>query len=303
MSKQAIKSDIFLLITAIIWGFAFVAQREGMNHVGPFIFNALRFALGCFVLGPIIILARNRDSLKYRNTGRITLTGGVIAGFFLFIASTLQQIGLINTTAGKAGFITGLYVILVPIFGYFFQHRIGLRTAAGAVFAAVGLFFLSINENFSVNPGDTLVLIGAFIWAIHVLIIGKYSPHVNPFHLAFIQFGVCSLLSTIVSIFVEEFSLGKINDALIPVLYAGLVSVGIAYTLQVVAQKHAPPAHASIIMSLESVFAAVGGYLILSENFTLRQYLGCAMMLLGMFLSEVEQKNRSEVISNPRVRS
>jgi drug/metabolite transporter (DMT)-like permease len=215
------------------------------------------------------------------------LWGGSALGLALFSGASLQQIGLVYTTAGKAGFITGLYVIIVPLLGLFWRQQPKVGTWIGAVLAAVGLYFLSVTEEFTIELGDLLVLIGAFFWAAHVLIIGWLSPRINPVKLAFSQYVACSILSLMTACVIENITMLAIFQAAIPILYGGLLSVGIAYTLQVVAQREAHPAHAAILLSLEAVFAAIGGWLILGEIISARGLFGCGLMLSGMLLSQL----------------
>ncbi|MEJ2494087.1 MAG: DMT family transporter [Ignavibacteriaceae bacterium] len=288
------KSNILLLITAIIWGFAFVAQRAGMEYLGPFLFNAIRFVLGSASLIPLLIYNKKRKFKKEKLlafNNKHYVYGSIIMGIVLFIASTFQQIGIVYTDAGKAGFITGLYIILVPIFGLFVGQSTSKVTWIGAVVAIAGLYFLSVTENFTIDIGDFLVLISAIFWAAQILIVGFLSVRVDSIQLAFTQFLICSLLSFIAALFTEIINLTDIINAIIPILYAGLCSVGIAYTLQIVAQKTAHPANAAIIMSLESVFAVIGGWLVLSESIPLRGLFGCGLMLLGMIISQFPIKS------------
>ena len=288
------KSNILLLITAIIWGFAFVAQRAGMEYLGPFLFNAIRFVLGSASLIPLLIYNKKRKFKKEKLlafNNKHYVYGSIIMGIVLFIASTFQQMGIVYTDAGKAGFITGLYIILVPIFGLFVGQSTSKVTWIGAVVAIAGLYFLSVTENFTIDIGDFLVLISAIFWAAQILIVGFLSVRVDSIQLAFTQFLICSLLSFIAALFTEIINLTDIINAIIPILYAGLCSVGIAYTLQIVAQKTAHPANAAIIMSLESVFAVIGGWLVLSESIPLRGLFGCGLMLLGMIISQLPIKS------------
>jgi drug/metabolite transporter (DMT)-like permease len=215
------------------------------------------------------------------------LFGGAALGLALFSGASLQQIGLVYTTAGKAGFITGLYVIIVPLLGLFWRQQPKIGTWIGAILAAIGLYFLSVTEEFTIELGDLLVLIGAFFWAAHVLIIGWLSPRINPVKLAFSQYVACSILSLITACVIEDITMLSIFQAAIPILYGGLLSVGIAYTLQVIAQRDAHPAHAAILLSLEAVFAAIGGWLILGEIISARGLFGCGLMLSGMLLSQL----------------
>ena len=291
LKSNTIKSDMLLLLTATIWGFAFVAQRVGMDYVGPFTFNGIRFALGSLVLVPFILRNshKNESSVPKQDGGavRLIFLGGGLAGFTLFTGASLQQVGLVYTTAGNAGFITGLYVVIVPLLGLFFRQRANLGSWLGAVIAAIGLYFLSITESFTIAYGDFLELAGACFWAGHVLIIGWLSPRMDSLKLALTQFSACSILSMITAALFETISLSSILDATLPLLYGGALSVGIAYTLQIVAQKNAHPAHAAILLSLEAVFAAIGGWLLLGETLSSRGMFGCSLMLAGMLLSQL----------------
>ena len=293
MNLRALKSDALLLLTAIIWGGGFLAQRIGMESVGPFTFNAIRFALGSISLVPVILLVRKRSSIKGRvaehTDSRKMVLGGVATGLALFMGATLQQVGIVYTTAGKAGFITGLYVVVVPLIGLFWGQRPNRGTWAGACTGAAGLYLLSVTEDFTISFGDFLVLIGAFFWACHVLVIGWLSPRMDPIVLSFLQFAACSLFSLIAAVGTETMTVSSITAATVPILYGGLVSVGVAYTLQVVAQRDAHPAHAAVLLSMEAVFAALGGCLILNESLPLRGLWGCGLMLSGMLISQLSE--------------
>lgn len=291
MPSNHLKSDFLLLLTAVIWGFAFVAQRLGMDHVGPFTFNAVRFALGSLSLVPLILLSNRKANRVTRvlppPSLKLTLIGGVLAGSALFAGSSLQQVGLLYTTAGKAGFITGLYVVIVPLLGLLWKQRPSAGTWAGALLAATGLYFLSVNEEFSISKGDLLELIGALFWSVHVLVIGWLSPRTDTLKLSALQFAACALLSGLTAFVFESPGLASIVQAWAPILYGGLLSVGVAYTLQILAQRDANPAHSAILLSLEGVFAALGGWMILGEQLSSRALLGCGLMLLGMLLTEL----------------
>lgn len=289
MNDRTLKSDLLLLLTAAIWGFAFVAQRVGMEHVGPFTFNGIRFALGSLSLVPLLFWRLNGKPSPLPSAEGFgpALRGGCIAGLFLFTGASLQQVGLVYTTAGNAGFITGLYVVIVPLIGLLFRQRSTAGAWLGAGLAAVGLYFLSVTDQFTIAWGDFLELLGAFFWAGHVLVIGHFSPRVSAIRLAITQFAICSILSLSTASVVETIRLSNILQAAVPILYGGLASVGIAYTLQVVAQKNAHPAHAAILLSLEAVFAAIGGWLMLGEILSARGLFGCALMLAGMLLSQL----------------
>lgn len=280
------QANLMLLFAAAIWGFGFVAQRLGMNFLEPFAFNGVRFLLGSCSLLPLIWWFSRKQASAPTDQASL-LKAGLLSGAVLFIAASLQQVGLLYTTAAKAGFITGLYLILVPILGLLLKHTTGLTTWLGAVLAVGGLYLLSINDDFSMSFGDMLQFIGALFWAVHILLIDHFSGRVSPLKLSSAQFLVCGLLSLLVSLLVEAPTLAAVVAGWQPILYAGLVSVGVAYTLQVVGQKSANPAHAAIILSLESVFAAIGGVWLLDETLSLRAWCGCGLMMAGMLLSQV----------------
>jgi drug/metabolite transporter (DMT)-like permease len=285
-----VKSVFILLLTAAIWGFAFVAQRVGMQHVGAFTFNGVRFALGSISLLPVIYFfnRKNKEQPKEEADLKTTIKSGIIAGSVLFIAASLQQIGLIYTTAGKAGFITSLYIVLVPIIGILFKQKTHMKTWIGALTAVIGLYFLSINESFTIEFGDFLEIVGAFFWACHILLIDRFVKNVDAIKLSSIQFATCAVFSMITAFITEDVNAAGISSALVPILYGGIMSAGVAYTLQAVGQKYAKPSHAAIALSMESVFAAIGGILLLAETMSKRGYFGCALMLLGMLIAQSE---------------
>jgi len=288
LTSNTLKAELLLLLAAVIWGFAFVAQRVGMDHVGPFTYNGVRFALGALSLLPLLLISRRSAASISPGGWKPTLAGGLLAGLILFAGASLQQVGIVHTTAGKAGFITGLYVVIVPLLGLLWGHRTPWSTWTGAAFAVVGLYLLTVTERFTLAEGDGLVLIGALFWAAHVLVIGWLSGrHIEPILLACLQFIVCAALSLAVAVASEPITLAGLWGGALPILYGGLLSVGVAYTLQVVAQRDAPPAHAAIILSLETVFAALGGWLLLNETLSGRGLIGCALMFAGMLLSQL----------------
>ncbi|MCP4673733.1 MAG: DMT family transporter [Desulfobacula sp.] len=288
MKPGTIKSDFILILTATIWGLAFVAQRLGMEHVGPFTFNGIRFALGSLSLLPVIFLTRNSTTWK-NNTGLIK--SGTIAGIVLFFAISFQQVGLVYTTAGKAGFITGLYVVFVPVFAFLFkQGKTSTATWLGAIFACIGMYLLSVTKDMSMNRGDFLVLLSGICFACHLLVIGKMTNRFNTTWLSLFQCGVCSVLSLIVAAIFETFIISDILSVTIPLIYGGVFSVGIAYSLQIYGQKYSPASHAAIILSLESVVAAIGGWIILNEVLSGRGIFGCTLMFAGMLISQLFTK-------------
>lgn len=298
MKKQELKSNILLLITAAIWGLAFVAQKVGAEYIGPFAFNGIRFALGGISLIPLLLYFSKTQNQTINNCNKkyTFIIAGIITGCVLFLGASLQQIGLNYTSAGKAAFITGLYMVFVPIISIFLKKNIPLTIWVSVVMTAIGLYFLSIKENFSISQGDLLEIIGALFWALHILAIDYFIKKIDALKLSFVQTLTCSILSIIASLIFEKTAISSIYSALIPILYGGIFSVGIAYTLQIVGQKHARPSHAAIILSMESVFATLGGMILLNEHLQLREYLGCFLMLSGMLLSQVSNFNNTKTV-------
>lgn len=288
MQSKALRSDFLLLLAAFIWGTTFVAQRSAMDYVGPMTYIGLRFALGGLTLLPVIFQSflRGRHT-ELSSSRRFLALGGGLAGLALFAASSLQQAGLIYTTAGKAGFITSLYVVIVPLMGLFLGHRCQTSVWAGAALAVAGLYLLSIKGAFNIGRGDLLVLASAFFWAIHVLLIGYLAMRENPVHIACVQFFACSVLGLLSAGFFEDVTIQAICSAAIPILYGGVLSAGVAFTLQVICQRTCPPAHAAIIMSMENVFAVLAGWVILNERLSLRGFAGCGLMLTGLLVVQL----------------
>jgi drug/metabolite transporter (DMT)-like permease len=285
-----LKSNILLLITAIIWGSAFVAQRIGGEYVGAFTFNGLRFFLGFLSLIPVILYFENKKKRAFLSLK--TVYAGLIAGLCLFIAASLQQIGINETTAGKAAFITGLYIVLVPLFGILLKHSSSRYVWFGALIAIIGLYLLTVTERFTIGKGDILECIGAVFWAFHILLIDYFVKKNSALKLSAVQFITCSILSLSAAMFFEQIQITNLVHAMIPIAYGGICSVGIAYTLQVVAQKNAKPSHAAIILSMETVFAAIGGFIILGETLSFRSIVGCLLMLAGMLVSQIQKSEK-----------
>lgn len=291
MEMKTFKSDFILLAVASIWGMAFVAQRMGMDHVGPFTFNGIRFALGGLSLLPFLSASVKREKARGRTAdvpgaAELWLCGG-ITGVVLFAGASLQQVGLVYTTAGKAGFITGLYVIIVPLLGLLRSQKTNTGTWIGAVCAAVGLYFLSVTEAMTISYGDFLELIGAFFFAVHVILIGRFSRRIDTVRLSLIQCLVCCVASLITAVSIETMTVQGIREAALPIVYGGVFSVGIAYSLQIYGQKTSHPAHAAILLSLESLVAALGGWLVLHEILSGRAIFGCILMMGGMIISQI----------------
>jgi drug/metabolite transporter (DMT)-like permease len=282
-----IRANLTLLTAAAIWGVAFVAQRVGMEYIGPFTFNGIRFALGGLSLLPLIWYFRQQPPIVSHTAEKLSVIAvGLLAGLILFIAASLQQVGIMDTTAGKAAFITCLYIVLVPLVGLLLKRRIARSTWLGCALSILGLYLLCIKEDFTIGYGDMLELIGALFWTAHILLIDHVSRRVDTLKLAAIQFATCSLLSLGVALGTESTTFTAVLQAGIPILYGGFGSVGIAYTLQIIGQKNASPAHAALVLSMETVFAAIGGFLILGEVLGSRELTGCTLMLAGMILSQ-----------------
>jgi len=290
MQTRVLKANLFLLVTAMIWGTGFVAQRSGMEYVGPMIFNAVRFAIGAVSLLPLVILSARRGTVQpdAPSTGKgFALRGAMLAGTILFLGVAFQQVGLVHTTAAKGGFITGLYVVFVPFLSLLIGQRPGLGGVIGALVAAGGLYLLSVTEDLTLAPGDALVLVSAVFWAVHVLTLGWLSPRMDGIRLACGQFAFCSILHFIAAFATEDITWASLMAGWFPMVYGGIMPVGVAFTLQVVAQKDAPPTHAAVILSLEAVFAAIGGWLLLDETMTGRAMVGSALMLAGMLVAQL----------------
>ncbi len=292
---QKIKSLSLLFMTAMIWGFAFVAQRIGADYVGPFTFNGIRFLLGAFSLIPVILVFEKReiDSRLHKKKLKVTVLSGMVAGLVLFTASTLQQFGIIITnSAGKASFLTGLYTVIVPVLGIFWGRKTTPNIWMGAILAVIGMFLICVNEKWQIGFGDVILIIGAFFWAFHILVIDKFSDRIYSLRFAAVQFAFCGVFGTLLALTFEDITTQGLVGAAVPILYGGLLSVGVAYTCQIIAQKSADPTYASIILSTESMFGAIGGAVILGETMHLRGYFGCALIFTGVIVSQLVFKKK-----------
>ena len=297
------KGNILLFITAMIWGSAFVAQRAGMEYIGPFTFNGIRSIVGCIVLIPVILMLDSQREKENNAKGivkltkeetkaqkKILLTGGLLCGVILFVASSLQQFGMVYTTAGKAGFITALYIVLVPILGHFLGKRIRPILWFCVALATAGLYLLCIKEDFSIGKGDLLVILCALGFSMHILVIDHFSPKTDGVRLSCIQFLVCGIISIPCMFLFESVNWTNIVACWLPILYAGVLSCGVAYTLQIVAQKSTDPTVASLIMCLESVFALLAGIVILHEQISGRETAGCVIMFIAIIMAQLPSK-------------
>ncbi len=284
--------SLMLLLAAVIWGSAFVAQSMGMDHIGPFTFQGVRSLMGAAALLPVILLferqkksKRIKDKEAHYKT-RDLLIGGTLCGLVLFVAINLQQFGLLYTTPGKAGFLTAMYILIVPIYGLFLGHRPPMSLWVSVLIAAMGLYLLSVTEQFTISTGDLLLILCAFAFAGQILLIDHFIEKANGIKLCAMQFLVCGVLSAIAMFIFEKPSFSAIMDAIGPLLYAGVLSSGVAYTLQILAQKTTPPALASLLMSLEAVFAVLAGILVLGQIPTPRELLGSALMFTAIVFAQ-----------------
>lgn len=296
--REKIKSLIILFAATIIWGFAFVAQSKGMDYVGGFTFNCLRCFLGGAVLIPVIAISDKKRKSKegennIRSDRKRLITGGVCCGAFLCVASNLQQFGIKYTTVGKAGFITAMYIVIVPLAGIFLKRKAGKFVWIGVALAIAGLYLLCINEDFYIGKGDLLVLGCAVVFSGHILCVDYFSPLVDGVRLSCIQFFTCGILSGIPMLIFEDVSLRNIADCSVPLLYAGIMSCGVGYTLQIIGQKNINPTVASMVFSLEAVFSLLAGWLILGQNMSEREIAGCVIMFAAIVLAQLPDRKNS----------
>lgn len=301
---KRIKGEFLLIITAIIWGTSFVTQKLGMNYVEPLTFGAARFLLGSLVLIPVILIfsKKNDDSSKEDKTNYLNkdlILGGALCGVAIFLGASLQQWGIVYTTAGKAGFITALYIILVPILGLFLHKKVGKLTWIGVLLATVGLYLLSIKQGFAIEKGDAIVLAGTIFWAMHILIVDAFVEKVDGLKLSCVQFFVAGILSAIAAFILETPSLATILSAYGPILYTAFMVVGVAYTLQIIGQKSTSPTIAAIILSMESLFAVISGAIFLKEVMSIREIIGCVLMFIAVIIAQIntDAKETEKVIS------
>lgn len=294
--KTKVRNSCLLFLTACIWGSSFVAQSVGMDYIGPYTFNCLRFLIGSLVLLPVIFFSRHRKkNQKDRSKDRTLqkkemLCGGIVCGVVLCIASTLQQIGIIYTTAGKAGFLTAMYIVLVPVLGLFLKRKAGLQLWISVGLALIGLYLLCMKGVFSLNGGDVLLILCAVGFSVHIMVVDYFSPKLDGMILSCIQFLVAGLISGIGMLLSEQFDWHMILLAAKPILYSGVLSCGVGYTLQVIAQKGLNPTVASLLMSLESVVSVIAGFLVLHEVLSGRELLGCVFMFAAVILAQIPVK-------------
>ena len=295
--KQQIKSSLILLLTATIWGVAFVAQSVGMEYIGPFTFNAIRCVLGGLVLIPVILVLKKKKETGAENQekeDKKTLwAGGIACGVILCIASNLQQFGIMEASVGKSGFFTALYIVMIPGIGIFIGKRPGIKLWFCVALAVVGMYLLCMKDgSFTIERADIMLLLCALVFSFHILVVDYFSPKVDGVKMSCIQFFVCGVLSAVGMLFTETPDISNIQAAWLPLLYAGLLSCGVGYTLQIVGQKGINPVIASLIMSLESVISALAGWVILGQVLSPKEILGCVLMFVAIIITQIPIGNK-----------
>lgn len=303
-----LKYNFLLMLAALIWGSAFVAQSVGMDYLGPFSFNCVRSFMGSLVLLPVIWFMDRQKKETAEHDGqkteegtreqnkKVLLSGGLCCGVILTLSTSLQQIGIKYTTAGKAGFITALYILIVPLLGLILGKKVGNKTWLGVALAVAGMYLLCIKEGFSISYGDFMVLLCALVFSLHILAVDYFSPRVDGIRLSCIQFFVCGCISAVPMLVWEHPEISQIIRAWQPLAYAGVLSSGVAYTLQIVTQKHLNPTVASLLMSLESVFAVLTGWLVLNERLSPKELLGCVLVFTAIILAQLPQKQKKKAV-------
>lgn len=297
MKKISFGSSLLLFLAACIWGVAFVAQSVGMDYMGPCTFNGIRFLIGGTVLLPLVyVRVKKKKNTPEELPPALTLKGGICCGLAICAASLCQQIGIMETTVGKAGFITTLYIIIVPVFGMFLRKKVPGKVWIAAAVAAVGMYMLCINESFSVSRGDAFVFLCAIIFAVHILVIDYFSPKTDGVALSCIQFYTAGIICTAAAFAVETPTWGQFVSGIVPILYAGVMSCGVAYTLQIIGQKNVEPTVASLILSMESVVSVLAGWVILGQELSSKELAGCVLVFAAVILVQYNgraQKRRN----------
>lgn len=285
-----------LILTSLIWGTAFVAQSVGMDYLGPFTFNGVRSLIGAVALLPCIALLQKFQGKEKeeKKDAKMLLTGGILCGLLLFVATSLQQYGMQYTSAGKAGFITAFYIVIVPVLGIFLRKKIGWKVWIAVALALCGLYCLCITEKFTVGRGDIYIFLCALVFSLHILVIDYFSPKVDGIKMSCIQFLICGLASLPFMFLLETPTIEGITDGILPLLYAGVLSCGVAYTLQIIGQKNVNPAIASLLLSLESCFSVLAGWIVLGERMSVKESAGCVLMFAAIILAQLPDKERKE---------
>lgn len=298
IQKKQLVANGLLFLTAAVWGFSMVAQRISTQSIGPLTFNGSRYLLGAVSLLPLIFLDRRRKrSLPTpppKQDKKMLIKASFLSACTLFAGSSAQQIGLIHTAAGKATFLTALYIVIIPVAGFFMGKKIGKQVWVGILCSIGGLYLLCVKEDFSIASSDVIILIGTFFFAAQILIVEHYSPKLNALHYSCIQFLFTSGLCFIAMLFFEKPTFEQLAGSILPILYVGVFAVGVGYTLQVIAQKNTAAHMAGLILCLDTVFASISGYFFLNETLTIRELIGCAMMLSAAFIAQVPLRTRSK---------
>ena len=289
--KMPLKNGLILFVAAAIWGTAFVAQSVGMDYMGPFTFNGLRYFLGALVLVPAMLVRR---SVRVTREGGVStnrmLTGGFFCGLFLCIASNLQQFAIISVDVGKAGFLTAMYIVIVPVLAFFVTGKTSLRLWISVALASAGLYFLSISGGMRLEKGDLALVACAFVFSLHIMCIDRFGD-IDGVLLSFMQFVVAGALSMAAALARETITPGLLARGWFPVVYAGVFSCGVAYTFQIIGQKDVDPAIASLILSLESVVSVLAGFLILGQSLSARELTGCVLMFAAIILVQLTERH------------
>lgn len=301
MKNLHVRGEVLLTITSLLWGASFVAQRLGMNYIGPFTFTSSRFLIGALSLIPVIFMMDKmnaRQGVVVSKDTKSLLAGGLACGVALFTAISFQQVGLIYTTAGKAGFITALYIVLVPLLGLFLHKKVEKVIWLGVALAVIGLYLLCVKDGLSIGKGDLIVLCGTVFWAIHILTVDHFVQKVDSLKMSFLQFVVAGVLSLIVAVFSETINFSDIVRSAGPILFTGIFVVGIAYTLQILGQKDTNPTVAALILSMESVFAVIAGMIFLGEQMSAKEVMGCVLLFSAVIITELKPSFMKKAVLN-----
>lgn len=292
--RKETQSALLMILTSVIWGFAFVFQRTGMEHIGPFAFNFFR----CLLSLTFLLIVSTSFKLRNKRIGhkvdksefssKSLIIGGVLAGIALFLAMSTQQVGMVSTTASKAGFITTMYIVLVPIMGIFYGRKTTPKMWLCVAIACIGIYMLSIKEGFVIEKGDFLVFLSAIFFALQIVIIDIFAPRVDAIKLSMVEFMTSGLLSLVAMLATETTTLLGVKAAFVAILYTGLLSSGVGFTLQIIAQKNLPPTITSLIMSMEAGVSAVAGVLFLGEILSSREIVGCIVMVISVLIAQVQ---------------
>jgi drug/metabolite transporter (DMT)-like permease len=297
--KTDLRADLILLLTAFIWGLAFVYQRSGMDHIGPITFTFGRFLIGALAIVPLwYVMEKPKQIFAFNKVNR----NAALLGLVLTLGMLLQQWGMVYTTAGRAGFLTGVYLVFVPLIGLFFRNKTEWPTWVGMSLALAGLYFMGQIDGGEIFIGDILVLISSLLFALHIIFTGMIANHASPFRLIFVQFSVAAVITGILVPIFEGWNWQGIQDAMVALLYVGVLSSAVGFCLQVVGQRTAPASHTAIILSFESVFAAFCGWWLLDEYLTQTEFIGCGLILAGGLVSQLKlllKQSSGEPIQHP----